>query len=427
MSDDEVPRGWRWRGIWQVVPRSLLVVLALLLTPTLVQEVGLAWRWYSLRSAAHRLESWRSEDSQPTESSVDLVVLPRAGIVQNVGPSLVRDFLAKLAPWLIQSSHVRAITLVGTRYDDEALQFAANRFPEVFQLRLERCDVTPAGLQALKRWRQLSSVQLVGLKLDGASLAALDGLVELQTLEIEQCSAIDDLALRQFPSLPQLRVLNLETTGAGARGLRGLAQLSQLQNLNLVDEELTDEGLLSFPVLPRLKLLSLRSPRLKGRFLKRLADLPELSVLETIGSPIDDEGLQSLPEGTGLRGLFLVGSRITGPGLEALSRLSALDDLSLAEAPLSDSGVMHLPDLPQLLAFNLSETAITTQSFSLLQQRCPELKTLLVSVSDRLTQADLDTWEAAHPRWVEIGTWWKTDHRLAEYSRERERRRLRDH
>jgi len=200
-----------------------------------------------------------------------------------------------------------------------------------------------------------------------------------------------------------------------------------LQNLNLVDEELTDEGLLSFPVLPRLKLLSLRSPRLKGRFLKRLADLPELSVLETIGSPIDDEGLQSLPEGTGLRGLFLVGSRITGPGLEALSRLSALDDLSLAEAPLSDSGVMHLPDLPQLLAFNLSETAITTQSFSLLQQRCPELKTLLVSVSDRLTQADLDTWEAAHPRWVEIGTWWKTDHRLAEYSRERERRRLRDH
>jgi hypothetical protein len=414
LREEPPPRGWRRWGLWRVIPRSMLLVLSLLVLPTAVVEVGLAWRWSSLHAAVHRIERWGNSVTPDSGVAVDVVRQPRPwlGPISRLAP--LRDALEQFCPSLLYTPHIVAISLVGSQYDDAALQFAASRLPDVSQLRLEGCSVTSAGLRAIGQWRQLSVAQLVRLELDGPALAALGGLTELKTLEVE-CSAIDEAALRQFPALPNLRVLNLQKTGVRGTGLRGLANLPQLQNLHLQDEQLTDEALVELPVLPELKLLSVRSSRLTGRFLPRLRDLPTLTVLEIDGSPIDDEGLRCLPEHPALRGLFLVGSRVSGPGLAALDRLPALDDLSLAVAPVTDAGLQFLPELPKLLAFNLSGTKITPDCFPTLQGRCPALKTILVTVSEQMPQQALDDCESRHPQWASFSTWWTEERPLHEY------------
>ncbi|MFN9373758.1 MAG: leucine-rich repeat domain-containing protein [Planctomycetaceae bacterium] len=408
MAADEVPGHWRWRRIWLGLPRSLLLFVALLAIPPLVYELAGVWSWFSIHSAARRLERW-NQSGEPGSGVLVAVALQPRPWVKQLGLGLrFRDSCAAYCPWLADTPHVVSISLVGPHYDDAALEFAAAQFPNVLQLRLEGCTVTGKGLRGLKRWPLLGSVQLEEMSLSGHELSALDGLPALKTLEISSCSGLDDAALESFPALPELRLLNLETSGIESTGLQYLRGLPSLQKLNLRDDLLTDEALLALPSLPRLKLLSVHSTQISGHCLEHLCQLPALTVLEIDGSPMDDAGLQFLPDNSTLRGLFLVGTTIHGPGLPALSRLTALDDLSLAQAPLTDDSLEFLPNLPRLQAFNLSETQITPLAFLILHQRCPVLKNLLVTHSDRLTPTDLARWDDFAQGLWRFHTGWKS-------------------
>lgn len=408
MVADEVPGNWRWRRTWQAIPRSLLLVLAMLVAPPLVHELVMVWNWYSVHAAARRLERWNQSGEPGTGVLVAVALQPRPWVKRLELNAQSRISCAAYCPWFVDTPHVVSISLVGPAYDDAALQFATARFPNVLQLRLENCAITGNGLQGLNRWPLLGSIQLEQMSLSGEDLAALDGLPALKTLEIAHCSGLDDTAFERFPGLPQLRLLNLQTSGIEGAGLSHLRGLPALQKLNLRDDQLTDDSLLALPDLPSLKLLSVHSTQVSGRCLQHLCDLPALTVLEIDGSPMDDDGLQFLPDNSTLRGLFLVGTRIRGPGLPALSRLTALDDLSLAQAPLTDDSLEFLPTLPRLQAFNLSETLITPQAFRVLNQRCRILKNLLVTHSDRLTKADLDEWDDRGQGPWRFHTGWKS-------------------
>lgn len=408
MVADEVPRNWRWRRMWQAIPRSLLLVLALLVAPPLVHELAVVWNWYSVHNAARRLERWNQSGEPGAGVLVAVALKPRPWVKRLALGLKWRDSCEAYCPWLADTAHVVSISLVGPHYDDAALEFAAAQFPNVLQLRLEGCAVTGKGLQGLKRWPLLGSLQLERMSLSGQELAALDGLPALKTLEISNCSGLGDAALESFPALPELRLLNLETSGIESTGLQNLRGLPSLQKLNLRDDRLTDQALLALPSLPKLKLLSVHSTQIYGYCLEHLCELPALTVLEIDGSPIDDGGLRFLPDNSTLRGLFLVGTRIRGPGLPALSRLTALDDLSLAQAPLTDDSLEFLPTLPRLQAFNLSETDITPDAFPILNHRCRVLKNLLVTHSDRLTPADLAEWDVFGQGPWRFHTGWKS-------------------
>jgi hypothetical protein len=251
-------------------------------------------------------------------------------------------------------------------------------------------------------------VQLEGLTLTGRDLTALGEARRLQTLEIRNCPSLGDAEVRQFPPLPRLEQLHLETCGVRTAGVQGLAELPSLKKLRLNDLQLTDETLRALPRFPELRLVSIRSNELTGACLEHLGQLPALTVLEIDGSPIDDEGLGYLPPNNRLRGLFLVGSCVRGPGLAVLERLTALDDLSLAQAPLTDAGLEFLPSLPKVQAFNLSETAITGKSFPILRQRCTSLKTVLVSLSDTLTRDDFVEYQGRGEGSWHFHTAWKS-------------------
>jgi len=408
MSVEKVPRSWRLRSFWQKFPRTLLVVLTLLLLPTVVQELVMAWDWYAIHAAARRLERWGDEGEPPHGVQVAVALEPRLWVrLARAGWGL-RDALHDWCPSLVDTPHVISITLVGPRYDDAALEFATNTFPQVRQLRLEGCAVSPAGLRMLRAWVQLKGLQLEQISLSGDALEVLAGVPWLKTLEIRDCPTLGEVALRQFPPLPHLESLQLETWGVEAAGLRGLDELPALTKLSLHDDQLTDEFLRALPMFPALKLLSIRSSQLTGRCLAHLGQLPALTVLEIDGSPIDDAGLDCLPVNNRLRGLFLVGTRVTGPGLTALERLPALDDLSLAQAPLTDDGLAFLPQLPKLQALNLSEAALTAKSFPLLRQRCPQSKTLLVTLSETLTRDDIAQWQKRGEGNWSFHTGWKS-------------------
>jgi hypothetical protein len=390
------------------LPRSLLLVFSLVLLPAAVQELTLAWNWYAIQSAIHRLERWGGGGAPPAGVQIAVEMRPRPW-VRLLGIQWgLRDGLKDWFPWLVDTPHVISVAFVGPRYDDAALTFATDQFAEVRQLRLEGCHVTQQGLRCLRAWEQLRGVELEGLRLSGEDLAALGEAPLLQTLEIRDCPSLGDAEVRQFPPLSRLNQLHLEIRGVRAAGLQGLAGLPSLNKLSLSDDQLTDQTLGGLPRIPELRLLSIRSTQLTGACLKQIGQLPALTVLEIDGSPIDDEGLEYLPRNNRLRGLFLVGSRIQGPGLAALDRLTALDDLSLAEAPLTDAGLEFLPFLPKLQAFNLSETAITGKAFPILRQRCAALKTVLVSLSNTLTPDDFVEYQGRGEGSWHFHTGWKS-------------------
>jgi len=144
MSVEKVPRSWRLRSFWQKFPRTLLVVLTLLLLPTVVQELVMAWDWYAIHAAARRLERWGDDGEPPHGVQVAVALEPRLWVrLARAGWGL-RDALHDWCPSLVDTPHVISITLVGPRYDDAALEFATNTFPQVRQLRLEGCAVSPA-------------------------------------------------------------------------------------------------------------------------------------------------------------------------------------------------------------------------------------------------------------------------------------------
>ena len=408
MPADEVPRSWRLRSIWQMIPRSLLAVLTLLLLPMMVQELVVAWDWSVLHTAARRVERWGDEGEPSSGVQVAVALEPRLWVRLAGAKWGLRDSLQSWCPWLVDTPHVISVALVGSRYDDAAIEFATRQFPEVRQVRLDGCAVSAMGLHRLRAWEQLNGLQLERLPLSGDDLAELGGVPLLTTLEIRNCPTLGDAELRQFPPLRRLRQLHLETEGVQRTGLQGLADLPSLEKLSLYDDQLTDETLRALPQFPALRLLSIRSTELTGRCLEHLGQLPALTVLEIDGSPIDDAGLDCLPVNTRLRGLFLVGTRVKGPGLSALGRLSALDDLSLAQAPLTDSGLESLPVLPKIQALNLSETLITARSFPILRQRCAGLKTLLVSLSETLTRDDFVAWQGRGEGSWHFHTAWKS-------------------
>lgn len=413
MSADEVPWSWRLRSFWRKFPRTLPVVLTLLLAPTLVRELVVAWNWHALQASQLRLERWGGGGETHSGIAFSVSLQPRLWARWVGARPRVRDFLEDWCPWLIDTPHVTSIQVVGSQFDDAAMEFAVREFPEVVQLDLDGCHLSRAGLHRLRSWKGLRALRLERISLSGDSLEELAGIPLLQSLEIRDCPCPADTELRMFPPLSQLKVLHLETSGLETGGLPGLTELPALTQLRLYADQLTDESLRALPPLPALRFLSIRSSQVTGRCLAHLGQLPALTILEIDGSPIDDAGLDCLPANNRLRGLFLVGSRVTGPGLTSLARLSALDDLSLAQAPLTDEGLACLTRLPKLRALNLSETAITAKSFTLLRQQCPKLKTLLVSLSETLTQDDITSWqERGESRW-RFNTAWKPAHERA--------------
>ncbi|MEZ6184889.1 MAG: hypothetical protein R3F62_07755 [Planctomycetota bacterium] len=191
-----------------------------------------------------------------------------------------------------------------------------------------RPDVTPHGLDALRRFNGLRRLDLSACPaVDDAALAAVAGVVGLGWLDLWGCRRFgaDGLARLSGSGLVSLRLAGCAQLDAAA--WPHLAGLPELVALDLAGcSALTPAGLRALSELPALGYLDLRGcSRLDDEACATLARLPELTVLNLSLCPgITLRGLQALRQAPRLRELWAVGT-----GLEADAAAAALPDCAV--------------------------------------------------------------------------------------------------
>ena len=153
-----------------------------------------------------------------------------------------------------------------------------------------------------------------------AGIAHLAGLKSLKSLDVDDCSALSDEALRAIGHLPRLEVLKLWYGHFSDAGLRHLAPLTRLRMLvinSLVDDDgdlITDGGVAQLSGLTELEHLYIDSKKLTGESLKSLAKMQKLGWL-TLNSPsLTDDDLRYLASLESLHWIEFIGTGVNGTG-----------------------------------------------------------------------------------------------------------------
>jgi uncharacterized protein (TIGR02996 family) len=213
------------------------------------------------------------------------------------------------------------------------------------RLRSGQCDLGDCRetLAALGSLPALEKLELSVPSLNTAALADAPGFAALQELNLTEgvpAHRFGDaglLALLRTRGLPQLRVLNISSTGLSDVGLRALAQsdlLRRLTSLNLRDN-------------PDITLAGLRD----------LVSSPGVAVLEDLdlsGNRLRDAGLDVLAQSGAfqrLRSLRLHYNQISDAGIKSLvcaRWLPGVERLWLEVNDFGDAGVRMLADCPAL-------------------------------------------------------------------------------
>lgn len=171
--------------------------------------------------------------------------------------------------------------------------------PGVVELELGG-TIIARDIRAISEMAQLERLKLpqeITSNISGArSLAQLVNLKSLGLYHVD----IDDASFSELASLVHLEDLDLTHTRVTDDGLKTLAYFPRLKQLHLhrfpswfIPEQLTDEGVLRIVQLRKLEVLSI-SGKITDVGLKRLAALPNLKRLELLNTEITADGLAAL-------------------------------------------------------------------------------------------------------------------------------------
>jgi Leucine-rich repeat (LRR) protein len=144
-----------------------------------------------------------------------------------------------------------------------------------------------------------------------------------------------------FPSLPQLRCINLHYSGSDDC-LTWLARCPNMEMVCLTDCGISDVGAASLARLKRLKILHISGHDLTADGFRLLGTLPELEELWVESPDAGDEAVMHLSRMRSLRRLTLYGLPITDEGLEQLAALPALEELGVVHTDVTDKGVKKI-------------------------------------------------------------------------------------
>lgn len=233
------------------------------------------------------------------------------------------------------------LDLSHTRISDEGLLFLrpAKRIRELNLLYAEQ--ITDQGMNAIKQWGELRSLNVRGTRIGDGTMAVASGL-------------------------PQIESLDVTGTAITENGLDSLIPLVKLKRLEMGRNRLREDSLVILRLLTDLEWLDLSGPRSVNRnqrtdgnamapaLVDAIGELSHLRVLKLGHLPIDSDGLKALAAKLG---------RVESLGLELCPRI---DDASLAV----------LASWRSLKQVDLQETAATVAALRKLQEARPDLLVL---------------------------------------------------
>lgn len=290
-----------------------------------------------------------------TKRKVELAVQNKEAItaVLSVGGTIQYDWLAQqrrrpypnwFGEWIGDEylSTVTGVKLQGPQCTDATIQQLRrhlNALRATERLKLRDCPLTNEGLAALKCFPNLKSLSIVNTNIDGKGLGHLAAFRQLRELELagtafpgqmrgHRYSGVlwmsDISRLRDAKQLRSLRLSFVWVSDQGLQTLRGVPQLESLEVNHALTSSVTDEGVRYLQGLSCLKAINLSSEH------------------------VTDASMRTIGTLTNLRELRLAGSQITNDGLAHVGGLSRLEILDLGGTQVTDTGVNHLRDLDLL-------------------------------------------------------------------------------
>jgi internalin A len=271
--------------------------------------------------------------------------------------------------------------LHGSNIGDDDLELLRNT-TRLSELNLDSCYIRAKGLQCLGELRCLKSLSLQGAlgqsdsDLTADSLVSLEGLSQLEELNISCNDSVTDAVLEHLRQFARLRTLNLHLTRITNVGLDCLKGMTELRDLNLGFTGITGSGLEKLKGLDKLEKLDLESvPNLTADDIDHLKALPCLHTLSIEDVTLTDAGLARVAEIKQLKELCLGRTKTTDAGLALLEPLHQLEELDIWSTEITDAGVVHLKVLTSLKGLDLSYNRITDEGLRHLQE-LPQLETL---------------------------------------------------
>jgi Leucine-rich repeat (LRR) protein len=132
-----------------------------------------------------------------------------------------------------------------------------------------------------------------------------------------------------------------------------------------------DGGMEHVKGLPELRILQLQSTEVTDAGLRHLMQVPQLDFLDLNGTLVTDAGLEYVGQLPRLRWLHLDGTLVTDAGLEHIKQLTRLEELFLTGTRVTDAGLEHLKDLPQLQVLHLDESMVAGEGARKLHEALP--------------------------------------------------------
>lgn len=249
------------------------------------------------------------------------------------------DWLKQLA----EQHRLRRLELSGTAVTSAGLvhlQGLVNL--ERLNVCLTACD--DRGFEHLAAMTKMKRMTICASKITGSGFAHLQGMKQIESINLHSAPASDAglEAIGKLTSLKRLEVVHTNVTDAG---LKHLAKLVNLQQLHVHGKETT---VTAFPFLGQLRELyelDIYDRAASNQTCEQIAQLPKLRKLMLVTGVFDDDGVKHLAKVTTLEEVTLDSSKVTDASIEHLAKLTNLRKLHLGPAKLSDAGRQRLRTL----------------------------------------------------------------------------------
>jgi hypothetical protein len=250
-------------------------------------------------------------------------------------------------------------------------------------------DISADDVALFGRLLDLRSLKILNCRaLNDAMVDQLAGLTGLDTLALTNSAITDEgvtALVQAFPDLVELDLSsNVNMTGSA---LKQIASLAKLERLTLLQNRFNDLNTRRLAKLPELKSLDLRGNMEAGDMtLEVIGKLPKLTGLKHRSSAVTDDGLAGLAESGTLESLLIQDFVITSASGGHLAKLSKLSSLEIFRCQgFGSEGVLALAGLP-LTRLTLRDLPDVGDPALAVLARLPRLKRLylheLASVGD---------------------------------------------
>ncbi len=261
-----------------------------------------------------------------------------------------------------KSAGTVAVKLSGTWVNDsELLDLAA--MPGLERLDLSHTRISDEGLLLLRPARQIRELNLLyAEQITDQGMNAIKEWRELRSLNVRG-TRIGDGTMTVASGLPRIESLDVTGTAITENGLDSLIPLVKLKRLEMGRNRLREDSLVILKLVTDLEWLDLSGPRAANRNQRREANSMSPALVEAIG------------ELSKLRVLKLGHLNIDSDGLKALAaKLGQVERLGLERCPrIDDASLKVLESWRSLKQVDLQETAVTEAAVRRLQEARPDL------------------------------------------------------